>query len=144
MAKERSCIGMRTAVTTTTTTTTTAPAHRRTLIMVAVSTLLALSLAAGLTVVSGALGHSTTTEAHPSASGFASQDLDGAHSWAASGQAKRAWVERCVAVAGKYHFDRNELAYGPGGGSAVTAGGRIYDYLITEDDDEYAPLSCRI
>jgi hypothetical protein len=125
-------------------TTTTAPVDRRTLIIAAVSALLALSLAAGLTILTGVLSHATATEAHPSASGFATQDVGGAHSWAASGQAIRASVERCAGMAGKYHFDRSELDYGPGGGSAVTAGGRIYDYLVTEDDDEYAPWSCRM
>jgi hypothetical protein len=55
----------------------------------------------------------------------------------------RDWVEGCAEMVDKYHFDRSDLTYSTGDG-ALRAGGRISLYLITEDDDEYAPLPCRL
>jgi hypothetical protein len=63
MAKERRCNDMKSDVKMTTTTT--APAHRHTRMIAAVLTLLALSLAARLTVLTGILSHSTATGASP-------------------------------------------------------------------------------
>jgi hypothetical protein len=115
-----------------------APQHKRMLTIAMASTLLALALTAALTVLTGVLSHPTASGAHLSASGFASQDLDGANAWTASGQALRASVEPCAGLPRKYRFDRNDLTYTTGDG-ALRAGGRISLYLITDDDDEYAP-----
>jgi hypothetical protein len=55
----------------------------------------------------------------------------------------RASDARCAGMAGKYDFDRNDLTYTTGDG-ALRAGGRISLCLMTEDDDKYAPLYCRM
>jgi hypothetical protein len=118
--------------------------QRRRTAGVALAIVLALALGVGLTVLTGALSRSDASGEHSTASGFATQDLYREYSRQEYGQAMRALAERCGETQWKYWFDRNELSYGPGEGSAVTAGGRAYYYLLTEDDDEYAPPYCRI
>jgi hypothetical protein len=117
--------------------------RRRTTVRILLAALLAVAIGAGLSVWMDAMYHATASEAHPSASGFATQDLDGSQAQATGGQAMRDWAERCAGMADTYHFDRHDLTYTTGDG-ALRAGGRISLYLITEDDDEYAPLPCRL
>jgi hypothetical protein len=113
------------------------------MLVATVAVLLALALASSLTLYAGVLRHPAATGAPHGATGYDLQDMPDMQRRPAGAQVWLGWLERCATREGKYKFDRNEVSDGAEDGSARTAGGRIYAYLATEDDDEYAPIYCQ-
>jgi hypothetical protein len=114
--------------------------RRMMVVGIALAALLALGLASGVRVYAS---HQVATASERGGAGAVLQDMPYLQDRPTGGRVWVSWVERCSALEGKYTFYRDELGYEPGEGSARTAGGRIFYYLVTEDDDEFAPFYCR-